>query len=112
MNYLRWNYWGLGFRRHVHELKALVLSLKPSFLFLRETKISSSSLDRLRTSLGFSGGFFVDSIGSKGGLALFGIITLSFFEGHIDATVLMDSGNQWCFTGFYGHPSQDKSCDS
>lgn len=56
-------------------------------------------------------GFFVDSNGQKGGLALFWSSELnlricSFSQGYIDALVSFD-GFQWRFTRVYGKPKQD-----
>lgn len=36
----------------------------------------------------------------------------SFSKGHIDATVKMDSGVLWRFSGFYGIPTQDNRAAS
>lgn len=75
-----------------------------------ETKLSSSSLQRLKTNLGFTNCFMVDSMGMSGGLALLwhdemDIHLLSFSKNHIDVKI-----SKWLetdysfFTGVYDCP--------
>lgn len=119
MKCLSWNCRGLELPRHVHELKALSSSLKPSLLFLCETKVCSSRLESLCLSLGFSSDFYADNNSSRGGLALFwhshSLSLSSSSLGHIDVIVHPgpnNTGGPWWLMGFYGNPQQDHHAES
>jgi hypothetical protein len=67
---LSWNCRGLGNPLAVWDLRQLVKTKQPIFLFLMETKLQSNKLHALRSSMGYEGLFSIDPIGEKGGLAL------------------------------------------
>ncbi|XP_071680193.1 uncharacterized protein [Lolium perenne] len=71
MSLLCWNCRGLGSDSVVGELRYLLRTHRPSFLFLSETKMKDTRAQNFMWSLGYSGSFAVSSIGLSGGLALF-----------------------------------------
>ncbi|XP_074336036.1 uncharacterized protein LOC141673201 [Apium graveolens] len=70
MNLLSWNCRGLGNPRTVRVLGDVIRSLKPTFLFLSETKVDKGRIDELCSKYGFSDCFAVNRIGQGGGLAV------------------------------------------
>jgi hypothetical protein len=52
------------------ELRDLIRSYNPVVVFLSETKMKARAMDKLKWSLGFRNGVFVDCIGRIGGMAL------------------------------------------
>lgn len=71
MRIISWNCKGLGNPFAVRSLHHLVKSQGPRVLFLMETKLNVSSMERFRVTLGFNSVFVVPSAGSSGGLAMF-----------------------------------------
>ncbi|KAL5746685.1 hypothetical protein ACOSP7_027831 [Xanthoceras sorbifolium] len=63
MKLLSWNVRGLGNPRAFRALRDLVRSENPQVLFLIETKLDSSSSNRIRIGLGFDSCFTVDRVG-------------------------------------------------
>ena len=49
----------------------MVKEKKPMVVFLMETKIQASLVDKIKVQLGFGSVFMVDNVGRSGGLALF-----------------------------------------
>lgn len=70
MSCISWNSRGLGLPREIQELKALIRSHNPSLVFLMETRLLSTKLMFLKTSLGFTHGFMVDWSGQGGRLIM------------------------------------------
>ncbi|XP_073362164.1 uncharacterized protein [Aegilops tauschii subsp. strangulata] len=108
MSTLSWNCRGLGNPWSVQELRKVVKKEGPALLFVMETKIKGKKVEELKTSLGFSGCFAVDSDGLSGGIGLFWSrdvdVTLQNYSiAHIDVTVKQEN-KEWRFTGFYGAP--------
>ncbi|KAG6635752.1 hypothetical protein CIPAW_11G064200 [Carya illinoinensis] len=74
----------------------------------------ASKLERLKRRLGMEGCFVIDSVGKKGGLALYWrnseeVEIKSYSTWHINAEVNEEGqGIKWLFTGFYGHPETGK----
>ncbi|KAL5766928.1 hypothetical protein ACOSP7_017545 [Xanthoceras sorbifolium] len=91
MKTLMWNVRGLGNPRTFRSLRNLLRELCPSLVFLSEIRLDVGSVDRLKNSLGFQGGFEV---------------ARSFSKGHIDSVINYAEGGRWRFTGFYGKPKQ------
>jgi hypothetical protein len=60
-------------------------------LFVMETKIEGKRVENLKSTLGFAGGFAVDSVGLSGGIGVFwssaAVEVKSFNKYHIDAIV-------------------------
>lgn len=79
-------------------------------VFFMGTKLNKEGMIMVRDKCNFKNGLFVDSIGSKGGLAMLWkeevkIDIQTFSQSHIDA--LIDGGDEygwWHLTGFYGNP--------
>ncbi|KAK3183134.1 hypothetical protein Dsin_030420 [Dipteronia sinensis] len=113
---LSWNVRGLGNPRAFLALKKLLKRFSPSLIFLSETKLHKSEVERFRCLLGFEGVFQVDIEGKSGGLLMFwkdwDVAVQSFSKGHIDVRVKMDNGVLWRFSGFYGSPTQSNRAAS
>lgn len=60
----------LGNLRIVYNLNQLVKEKKPSIVFLMETRLTKTRMDRLKVHLGFHSLFIVDRIDYGEGLAL------------------------------------------
>lgn len=79
-------------------------------VFLCETRLPVSRLERIKNQCGMNACFGVDAVGTKGGLAMMWKeeITLSlrsFSQNHIDMNVETDNeSDSWRITGFYGEP--------
>ncbi|CAN0838585.1 hypothetical protein LINGRAHAP2_LOCUS2233 [Linum grandiflorum] len=69
---MAWNCQGIKPALTNSELKRLVSCLQPSFLFLYETKNSSSKVRSKLRAVGFTSFELVDRIDMKGGLAFAG----------------------------------------
>ena len=92
----------------------MIASKDPSLVFLMETKLSKEDMTYKKYTLGFTEGLVVDSIGSKGGLALLWkkdvmVDVQKFGPWHIDAEIGGNDGSgRWRFTGFYGQPETSR----
>ena len=118
MSLLSWNCRGRGNPQTVNALKKVIRLEKPKFVFLMETKSDVDWMKVIRDWCGFQEGFFVPSVGSSGGLALFWdskvrIKVLGSCLSHIDAIMEGDGNyNLWCLTGFYGNLETSKRMES
>lgn len=83
MNFLCWNYQGLGNTRTIRFLKDLLRAHNnPHILFISETICNELFIEFIKVSLGFSACFFVERNGLSGGLALFwysNLVNLKYF---------------------------------
>ncbi|GMI81726.1 hypothetical protein HRI_001841900 [Hibiscus trionum] len=112
MKTLSWNVRGLGGSRTQQRLRHMLRDINPSVIFLVETKLQSSRMEKFRKSRGFVNGIDVSSNGRSGGLSLAWkrdckVSLRSFSDSHID--VLFDEDNDgvsWRCTGFYGAPQE------
>lgn len=62
---------GVGNPRTICDLGLMIMTHKPTVIFLMETKVLKYKLDCLKVKLGFQNLFFVDGVGLSGGLAMF-----------------------------------------
>lgn len=102
----------MGSPRTVRVLHDLIGEYKPDFLFLMETILVKSTIDKLAVSLGFASNFSVDRVGRSGGLAV-------FWRGNVDCSIQSFSRNHievifnerniavWRLSCFYGYPERD-----
>ena len=67
---LSWNYQGVGRSLTVSNLRELCRVHRPDIVFLMETKNREEKLESIRRSTYFNGHFYVNRVGSSGGLAL------------------------------------------
>ncbi|KAK2648963.1 hypothetical protein Ddye_016452 [Dipteronia dyeriana] len=109
MKILVWNVRGMGSSRAFQVLLKLKQAYNPDVLFLMETKVNHSQMERIRVKLGFSSNLVVDCVGTKGVLSLMwsddtNIRLLSYSSFHMDVQIDSQRGFLWRFTGFYGHP--------
>ncbi|KAL4606913.1 hypothetical protein ACB092_09G138000 [Castanea dentata] len=118
MNSLSWNCRGLGNPRSVRALLDLVRHWNPKIVFLMETKLRQSRMERIKNRIGLDNGLIVPSVGRSGGIALLwkreiSLEVKSYTRYHIDAVISeADSGYRWRLTGFYGHPETHKRYES
>ena len=92
MNLLSWNCRGLGNFRTVNALKEIIKKEPPKIVFLIETKSNKEWMVMVRDKCEFKNGFFVDSNGTSGGLALLWkeeirLDVQTYSQTHIDALV-------------------------
>ena len=92
MNLLSWNCRGLGNFRTVNALKEIIKKEPPKIVFLMETKSNKEWMVMVRDKCEFKNGFFVDSNGASGGLALLWkeeirLDVQTYSQTHIDALV-------------------------
>ena len=100
MSCLSWNCRGLGNPQTEDELVALIRNKDPKLIFLMETKIEKSVLDRIGRQIQYANLFVVPRHNSRGGLALYwaadsNVDVQSFSENHIDAIVDHEADDAW-----------------
>ncbi|XP_021842437.2 uncharacterized protein [Spinacia oleracea] len=111
MSLLSYNFRGLGNQRAVGRLKKLLNNEAHDIVFLMETKRSAEEMQVVKSRLGFSESYFVDSEGRAGGLALLwndniGVTVLSASLHHIDCIIKgLFCEEEWRLTCFYGWAS-------
>ncbi|KAK2635846.1 hypothetical protein Ddye_030638 [Dipteronia dyeriana] len=72
-------------------------------IFLSETRLRQCDSGVVRSKLGFDNCFTVDMLFW---LNEVDVTIMSFTKGHIDATMKVNGGQVWRFTGFYEEPNQ------
>ena len=86
-------------------------------MFLSETKLKKSSMEKRKRNVGFINGLILPSVGRSEGLALLWrkditVDIQSYSDRHIDAIVTEGSGFIWRITGFYGNPEAHRQKES
>ncbi|GMI96865.1 hypothetical protein HRI_003355800 [Hibiscus trionum] len=115
MKTVSWNVRGLGSPHVVRRVGATLREFSPALIFLIETKLHSSKMERVRRKFGYRNGIDVSSTGRSVGLSLgwkdnVKVSLRSFSTRHIDVLIEADSdGVSWHFTGFYGAPETNNS---
>ena len=71
MNCLSWNYHGLGNPQTEDEVVALVTAKDPMLVFLMETKVDKTTLERVGRKIHYTNLFFVPRVNTSSGLALY-----------------------------------------
>ncbi|XP_019157985.1 PREDICTED: uncharacterized protein LOC109154706 [Ipomoea nil] len=117
MSILSWNCRGLGSDWTVQELLGLVSSQQPSFVFLMETKATTSQVERIRVRMGFEGRLCVERNGRGGGLAVLWrdatmATLINYSTNHIDVCVKLPGIPEWRLTCFYGNSDQNRRQES
>ncbi|GMJ08165.1 hypothetical protein HRI_004485700 [Hibiscus trionum] len=118
MKLLSWNVRGLGKPRARSRLHATLRDVRPSVIFLMETKLQAREMLRVRQRWGFQNGIEVGSRGRSGGLCLAwrvdcDVTLRSYSERHIDVIISRDAEERcWRFTGFYGAPEENLRAES
>ena len=112
MSWLCWNVRGLGNRRTIRDLEALVQAQDPVAMFLSETWANKDRLRSLCNKLNFDHAWIVPRINSTGCLSLFWkktiqIKVISSSPNHVDTIVGGSGEDRWCFTGIYGFRIQE-----
>ncbi|KAL0302975.1 UNVERIFIED_CONTAM: hypothetical protein Sradi_6165600 [Sesamum radiatum] len=113
MSLLIWNCKGMGNPWTVKGLRDLLRDNNPHLVFLAETKCSTSQIENLKKQLNLFG-FYVDSKGKSGDLALLwqksvDVQLQSFSRYHIDVSIqLIESDDWWRFLRIYGEPDSNK----
>lgn len=94
-----WNYRGLGSNTVVRALNGQIRKLRPSMVFLSETKMKDHKIDGVRRRMGFTRGFNVPPIGKAGGLSL-------WWDDSVEVEILFSSQHvidaRVRITGIYG----------
>lgn len=70
ISFIAWNCQGLGQALTVQALSELNRRYCPSIIFLSETCMEGSRMDVLRNKLGFDSSYYVQPLGTSGGLGL------------------------------------------
>ncbi|XP_030478111.1 uncharacterized protein LOC115695161 [Cannabis sativa] len=110
MRGIAWNCRGLGHTSTVQELKSLIRSRAPDFLFLTELKVDANPLVRILKSLHFYYNICVPSRGNAGGIILawkvgFIFECISCSCNHISGIVYSDpASHPWFLSCVYGPP--------
>ncbi|KAM1255964.1 hypothetical protein ACFX1Q_030139 [Malus domestica] len=108
MNYLFWNCHGLGSDPLVRALYGHIKKIRPSMIFLSETKMKNHRIDDVEKRIGYANGFNVDPVGRAGGLSLWWddllmVEVLEAFQNFINAKCTVGDGQGvFRFTRFYG----------
>lgn len=105
---LLWNVQGIGNPWTRMVLRRHVTRFSPEFVFLSETKLYWSQVERLKFPLGFSDDFVIERVGMGGGLTFlwkdqWDIEILGYSRGHTDAKIVEEDHRSWLFVGFYGN---------
>ncbi|KAL0434090.1 UNVERIFIED_CONTAM: hypothetical protein Slati_2743300, partial [Sesamum latifolium] len=103
---------GLGSPWTVRQLETWIKQFHPDLVFISETKCLSRRIDNFRGRFGMLG-VSVNAKGKLGGLCLLwqqqiNLQLQSFSPFHIDVMVINTEGDDFRFTGFYGHPETIK----
>lgn len=117
MSILAWNCRGLANPRAIHFLCDVITRIRPSFVFLSETKVNKNSVVKVCKRLGFAGCHSVDSQVKGGGLALLwknecDIVVKDSCLNYIDFEVNIEQIGRWRYTGYYGCPKRDRREES
>lgn len=121
MSCLSWNCRGMGNLATVRVLQRLIKIKVPSIIFLMETKLIKSEMEKLRQKLNIYSFHVVDCDtnmgGRRGGICVLWNDTISLkilsdSTHHIDALVMAaDNFCEWRLTGIYGWPEEHmKDC--
>lgn len=70
MGLLSWSFEGLGNPCTFRDLDYMVKEMKPRVLFFIETKIQTTSVEKLKYTLDFDSIFCIDGLGKGSGLGL------------------------------------------
>ncbi|XP_060961855.1 uncharacterized protein LOC133032052 [Cannabis sativa] len=110
MRGVAWNCRGLRQTSTVRELKSLIRSHSPDFIFLTELKVNTTSLVRTLNSLHFYFNILVPAVGSVGGIILSWKVDFVFecvacSKNHISGLVYSDPPTHpWLLSCVYGPP--------
>lgn len=113
MKHLSWNSRGLGNPRAVRNLRDLIKSQNPTFVFLSETLVKKDVIAELSNKLGFIEFFAVDVEGRSGGLAVMwkSVIKCSVVgssANYVDILIMENTIPSWRLTCYYGMPERDR----
>ena len=89
----------------------------PYVVFLSETKVHESKVDKIKRCCGMDACIGVNANGRSGGLAMMWkeeakLRLLSLFVNHIDMMVEAELEKIWQITGFYREPNSNKKGES
>jgi exonuclease III len=113
MRLVAWNRRGLGNGPTVQGLLDVQKKEDPDVLFLSETKHGKRWMEGFRWKLNMTNMVVKDSVGAKGGLALFwkkevDLRVLSCSRYHIDTLIKEEDGGVWRFTSMYGESRSEE----
>lgn len=105
---------GLGNSRTFHELCGIERDKSPTLVFLMETKVNLSKMNKVKQQLSFDGCFSVDALGQKGGLALLWkheeqVTIINYSQRHISVQIEdVLTKKSWMLASFYREPKTSK----
>ncbi|PPR88585.1 hypothetical protein GOBAR_AA32098 [Gossypium barbadense] len=108
VEFMCWNYRGLGNPAKLRELKQLLAANNPDLIFLSETKMSANDFRRVQNKCRMQNGLAVNSEGRSGGLTLMwrdgmNVSIQNYSKHNIDSLVKLENNKNIRVTGFYGH---------
>ncbi|KAK9010122.1 hypothetical protein V6N11_036637 [Hibiscus sabdariffa] len=111
MALLAWNVRGLGNKDTVRALKNICVKHKNDIVFLSETKQKRRYLEKIRRRMKMDNSFYVDPVGTAGGLALWWsndvkMSILAYEKSFIDMVISINGEDEWFGTFIYA-PSYD-----
>lgn len=117
MNYLVWNYCGLGNPCIGKELSDVIWENNPFVMFIAETWTDEARLDLVQYNIDFNHKWVVPREGRGAGLVLLWkyIVNLRVVNSNkylIDTFIKENSNNEWRFTSFYRNPNTAKRIDA
>lgn len=117
MSLLAWNCRGLTNSRAIRFLRDIVTQVRPSFIFLSETKVKKAQVEKVCKVVEFSSCFNIDAEGIGVGLALLwknecDILIRDSCLNYIDFEVNIAQVGRWRYTGYYGYPERDRRHES
>ena len=114
MRALAWNCQGACRAPTIRAIRELIRESYPDLVFLSETKLKSTSIDKIKSKLNFFDSYCVDAMGKAGGLALFwrmGVdLEVVFFDGNVIAALIYSDlvRSPWLLFCIYGPPRRAK----
>jgi exonuclease III len=113
MRLATWNCRGMGNGPAVRGLLDFQKQEDPDVLFLCETKMVESNLQKFKSLLGMHGMEVRYCEGKINGLVMFlkkevNVKLCSFSKFHIDVQIEEEDGFKWRFIGIYGEPTTEK----
>ncbi|GMI66193.1 hypothetical protein HRI_000288600 [Hibiscus trionum] len=112
MSILAWNIRGVGNRKSVRALQNSIFKIKPTVIFLSETKQNKRYLEKIKMKMKMDCSFYVEPQGLAGGLALWwkteaDVTILGYDQNLIDTKIRLQEGDSWYNTFIYGPPNKE-----
>ncbi|KAG2674103.1 hypothetical protein I3760_13G120100 [Carya illinoinensis] len=119
LRFISWNSRGLGNPLGVRVLRDLTRREDPTILFLQETRLSVTRMEKIKYILGFPNCLAVSNDRGGGGIALLwknsiDLKITQYSKSHIHAEIKLQREGEavWYLTGVYGHPEAARRHDT